>query len=81
MSDVFENKTAADYAHAFRYLNSTDDLNESYDTPEMFDLTVTIKGTYTEVTKTTTFYMNAYTNLTEVTDVTLDPPQIIFYEG
>lgn len=78
VSDVFENKTAADYAHAFRYLNSTDDLNESYDTPEMFDLTVTIKGTYTEVTKTTTFYMNAYTNLTEVTDVTLDPPQIIF---
>lgn len=76
--EVFEYSTAADYAHAFRYLNKTDESNESYDTPEMFDLTVTIKGTYTEVTKTTTFYMNAYTNLTEVTDVTLDPPQIIF---
>lgn len=78
VSDVFQFSTPATYINAFEYLNKTDDSNTSYDTPEMFDLTVTVTGTYSTMTKTTTFYMAGYTNLSTVTGVTLDEGEIIF---
>ena len=78
VSDVFQFNTPATYINAFEHLNKTDDSNTSYDTPEMFDLTVTVTGTYSTITKTTTFFMSGYSNLSTVTDVTLDKDEIVF---
>ena len=44
----------------------------------MFDLTVTVTGTYSTITKTTTFFMSGYSNLSTVTNVTLDKDEIVF---
>lgn len=78
VSDVFQFNTPATYINAFEHLNKTDDSNTSYDTPEMFDLTVTVTGTYSTITKTTTFFMSGYSNLSTVTNVTLDKDEIVF---
>lgn len=45
---------------------------------ELFTLTVTVSGTYTQKTYTTTFVMGDSSSETVITGVTLDPTEIIF---
>lgn len=45
---------------------------------ELFTLTVTVSGTYTQNTYTTTFVMGSSSSETVITGVTLDPTEIVF---
>ena len=45
---------------------------------ELFTLTVTASGTYTQKTYTTTFVMGDSSSETVITGVTLDPTEIVF---
>ena len=45
---------------------------------ELFTLTVTVSGTYTQNTYTTTFVMGDSSSETVITGVTLDPAEIVF---
>lgn len=56
-----------------------DDLKEEgSEGLELFTLTVTVSGTYTQNNYTTTFVMGSSSSETVITGVTLDPTEIVF---
>lgn len=76
--EIYDAITVSDIITRFNKKGTTDD-SFCYDTNvDLFDLTVTVKGRYSTVTKSTTFYMNGYTNASPINAMTVSDQTVVF---
>ncbi len=76
--DVYDSVSVSDIITRFNKKGTTDD-NYCYDTNvDLFDLTVTVTGRYSSVTKSTTFYMNGYTNASPINAMDVSKSSVVF---
>ena len=76
--NIYESVSVSDIITRFNKKGTTDD-NYCYDTNvDLFDLTVTVTGRYSSVTKSTTFYMNGYTNASPINAMDVSKSSVVF---
>lgn len=76
--NIYESVSVSDIITRFNKKGTTDD-NYCYDTNvDLFDLTVTVTGRYSTVTKSTTFYMNGYTNASPINAMEVSNASVVF---
>ncbi len=76
--NVNEAITVSDIINRFNKKGTTDDSYCYNTNVDLFDLTVTVKGRYSTVTKSTTFYMNGYTNASPINAIDMDKQSLVF---
>ena len=76
--NIYESVSVSDIITRFNKKGTTDD-NYCYDTNvDLFDLTVTVTGRYSTVTKSTTYYMNGYTNASPINAMEVSNASVVF---
>ena len=76
--NIYEDTSVTDIITRFNKKGTTDD-NFCYSTNvDLFDLTVTVNGRYSMVTKRTTFYMSGYTNASPINAIDVSDPFVVF---
>lgn len=76
--DIYDSVSVSDIITRFNKKGTTDS-NYCYDTNvDLFDLTVTVTGRYSTLTKSTTFYMNGYTNASPINAMDVSKPSVVF---
>ena len=76
--NIYEDTSVTDIITKKKKKGTTDD-NFCYSTNvDLFDLTVTVNGRYSMVTKRTTFYMSGYTNASPINAIDVSDPFVVF---
>ena len=76
--NVYEAITVSDIINRFNKKGTTDDSYCYNTNVDLFDLTVTVKGRYSTMTKSTTFYMNGYTNASPINAIDMNKQSVVF---
>ncbi len=75
--NIYSDTSVANIADRWNY-RGTDNNGTYYDTNvDLFELTVTVSGKYSSLTKTTVFYMDGYTNATPINGMDLDKNSVV----
>ncbi len=76
--DIYTDTSVSDIITRYNKKGTTDD-SYCYDANiDLFDLTVTVKGNYSTLTKKTTFYMSGYTNASPINAMEVSNPSVVF---
>ena len=75
--EIYADTSVANIADRWNY-RGTDNDSTHYDTDvDLFELTVTVTGKYSSLTKKTVFYMDGYTNATPINGLDLDKSSVV----
>ena len=75
---AFRADAVSDIINRFNKKGTTDDSYCYNTNVDLFDLTVTVKGRYSTMTKSTTFYMNGYTNASPINAIDMNKQSVVF---
>ncbi|MCM1219806.1 MAG: hypothetical protein NC548_35495 [Lachnospiraceae bacterium] len=76
--DIYTDTSVSDIITRFQNKGGSDSDYAYSSNVDLFDLTVTVQGRYSTVTKSTTFYMNGYTNASLINAMGVSQSSVIF---
>ncbi len=75
--DIYTDVSVADLTNRFVYAGQTKDEYYYDESLDLFELTVTVTGRYSTLTKSTVFYMNGYTNASRINGMDLNKTSVV----